>query len=659
MRIKMKLRWISILLTCALILSVSMTPSALAYSSYPLQPADTEVASALDYLRGVQQTDGSISDFATSAWATMAIAAAGEDPGSWKVDSNPSIVDYLASNAGSASSVNDYARTTLAAVAADEDPTNFGGVDLVASLEASYDGTQIGDAGLLNDDFWGVLALISAGKSPSSDIVANAVAFIKSNQNSDGGWSWGVGADSDVDDAAAAIMALVAAGESASSTAVQDGLAYIKSTQMDNGGFEAWGATNSATDSWAIDAIAAAGQDPTSASWQSGSSNDPVDDLLTFQNQDGSFNWQPATPSNVALMTAYAIPALVGNPYPVKALAPEPAAGETVNIRIEGQYSTIWQGDVTVTESTIVDDQGVSHNLPDPTALGAVDEASQAGGFPYVVQDTAYGLYLYSVNGEEPAGTSGWMYRVDYVSPMVGAAAFVLGQTTPPTPPHTELLFFWGAWDALPSRLQVDKTAVAVDEVFTATVTYYDDNTGTWAPLEGATVHADHQDYQTAADGTVAISVDHSATLEVYAEMTGYVRSEKATVTVTGGSGGDPSSQGPVSLSATIIPAISIEVAPSSLNFGLLGPRDISAPQPITITNTGAWTALVTAEVTGSADGLFVEGLNLDGSPWSLFETTVARGDSGTTQATLAVPEDYSGVGDMAGALILWATEAP
>jgi iron complex transport system substrate-binding protein len=464
------------------ILSVSMMPSALAYASYPLQPTDTEVADALDYLRGELQTDGSIGDFATSAWATMAVAAAGEDPNTWKVASNPSIVDYLASNASSAVLVNDYSRMILASVAADEDPTAFGGTDFVALVEASYDGTQIDDAGLLNDDFWAILALVSAGKNPASDIVANPMAFVKSNQNGDGGWGWGVGSDSDADDTAAAIMALVAAGELASSTAIQNALAYIKSTQMDNGGFESWGATNSATDSWGIDAIAAAGEDPTSAAWQSGSGNDPVDDLLTFQNADGSFNWQPTTPSNVALMTAYAISALLGEPYPVKSLPPEPAAGETVGIRIEGQSSTIWQGDVTVTESTITDEGGVSHHLPDPTALGALDEASQAGGFPYVVQDTAYGLYLYSVNGEEPAGMSGWMYLVDYNSPMVGAADFILGQTTPPNPPHTGIVFFWGAWDDTPSRLVVDKAAVAVDEVFTATVTYYDSSGGTTAP---------------------------------------------------------------------------------------------------------------------------------------------------------------------------------
>lgn len=321
MRFKAKgVTLISALLICALLMTALLSVKAVAWTTYPLQPTDTEVANALNYLRGEQGVDGGISDFATSAWATMAIAAAGDDPHDWKVGGNPSIVDYLAANAGSASLVTDYERMILAIATADEDPTNFGGVDFVALLEAAYDGTQIGDSSLLNDDFWGLMALISAGESQGAEVVVNIAAFIKANQNIDGGWSWGVGQDSDVDDTAAAIMALIAAGEPQGSTAIQDALAYIKSTQIENGGFESWGATNSATDSWAIDAIVAAGQDPTSASWESAAGNNPVDDLLSFQNPDGSFNWQSGTPSNMALMTAYAIPALLGQPYPVKVL---------------------------------------------------------------------------------------------------------------------------------------------------------------------------------------------------------------------------------------------------------------------------------------------------------------------------------------------------
>jgi len=627
---------------------------ALAADSYPFQPSDFEVANALDYLRGEQNTDGSIGDFSTSAWVVMTIAAAEEDPHDWQVDS-ASVVDYLAANAGSASSAIDYARMLLAIAAADEDPTDFGGMDFVFLLEATYDGTQIGDDSLLNDDFWGVMGLIAAGQNPDSKIITDSIAFILSNQNTDGGWSWGVGQDSDVDDTAAAIMALIATGEPQGSTVIADALAYIKSTQVDSGGFESWGATNSATDSWGIDSIVAGGQDPTSANWTSGTGNDPVDDLLSFQNEDGSFNWMSETPSNKALMTAYAIPALLGEPYPVAVLEPTPEEeGEAVTVRVEGQNNTIWSGTVTVSESTIIDDKGGEHHLSEPTALGALDEASQLGDFSYVVQDTAYGLYLYSVNGEEPEGMAGWMYRVDYLSPWVGAADFILGKTTPPAPPHQEILFYYGEWGQLPLKIEVDNTEVGVGEQFTATVTYYDDDTQAWSSLDGATVHAD-QDYTTGSDGTVDITIGTDMTVNVYAKKDGFIRSNRVTVTVGTGTG----ASGEAGLVADIIPAISFTVDPSSIDFGELGPRDTSTPHTITITNTGAWTLLITCSVTDEAEDLYVDGLFLDREMWNLFSAIIERDDYQETDATLTVPEDYTRIGEQTGTIIFWAAEAP
>ena len=141
-----------------------------------------------------------------------------------------------------------------------------------------------------------------------------------------------------------------------------DALAYIELSQMASGGFESWGSTNSATDSWGIASIAAGGEDPTSVNWTSNEGYTPVDDLLSFQNEDGSFNWQSGTPSNKSLMTAYATAALLGKPYPVAILESTPEEGETVNVRVEGQDQTIWSGTVTVSDSTIIDDQDGEQN---------------------------------------------------------------------------------------------------------------------------------------------------------------------------------------------------------------------------------------------------------------------------------------------------------
>ncbi len=655
----LKIQCLRILLIIALLLPcLSVTP-VLGAGPYPYSTGDAEVVKALDYLRDEQATDGSVVDFPTSAWVVMAVAAAGEDPDSWQVGSNPTVVDYLAANAGTAALVGDYSRMILAIAAAGEDPTGFGGIDFLALLEAEYDGTQIGDSSMLNDDFWGVMALVAAGEDAvTSDALQDSVSFILSNQNPDGGWSWGVGQDSDVDDTASAIMALIAAGESAGSAQVTAGLAYIKTTQMDNGGFESWGSTNSATDSWGIASIAAAGQDPTDAVWQSGPGNDPVDDLLAFQNSNGSFNWTPATPSNLALMTSYAVVALLGIPYPVAVLPPqEPPEGVTIDVRVEGQNGTVWSGTVTVNDSTIVDDQGGQHYLAEPTALGALDEASQAGDFPYVVQNTAYGLYVYSINGEEPEGLAGWTYRVDYYSSMTGAADFLLDQTAPPDPPHQEVLFAYSEWGQPPLKVEVDDTTPGVGETFTVTVTEYDDDTETWSPTDSATVYAD-QNYTTGQSGTVNITINSDLTVEVYADKDGYIRSNRVTVTVGAGSA-QPGDTHNVGMTANIIPAISFSVSPASIGFGNLGPRDTSAPQDILVSNHGTWDLRITTTVTDTAQNLYVHGLRIDEVMWSAFSMLVDRNEAEECSATLTVPESYTRTGMQNGTLIFWAEEAP
>ena len=294
--------------------------------THPLSTGNAWVTSALDYLRSRQNTDGDIGGLGISAWAIMAISAAGEDPDNWKVETN-SIVAYLRDNASSLGDIaTDWARSILAIAAAGENPWNFGGVDYVAKLKTYHDGSQIGSASLLNDDFWGVLALISVSESQSSEIITDSVAFIKDNQNADHGWSHVAGGTSDVDNTAAAIMALIAAGESASSSTIVNALSYLKSTQQNDGGFLSEGSTNSAADSWSINAIVAAGQNPTSNDWTK-NGNNPVGHLLSLQIADGSFNWTANLNSNPEWMTAYAIPALLGKPYPLAIVTP-PSDGE-------------------------------------------------------------------------------------------------------------------------------------------------------------------------------------------------------------------------------------------------------------------------------------------------------------------------------------------
>ena len=323
---------ISVITVAVLVLQFAgLASSTLAYS-YPLQADDPEIEDALHFLREAQQNDGSIGGFAVSTWAVMAIVAAGEDPADWKTSSgNPSIVDYLEDNDDliDTGKATDWERCILAITAAGEDPYDFGGIDYVSELKELYDGSQIGYEDTINDDFWGILALISAGEDPESDIIQNSVSYIKENQDEYGGWSWSIGDVSEADNTAAAIMALIAAGESPGSEAIVDGLVFLSDMQNNDGGFPRTypGDSNSSSDSWAIGALLAASENLTASFWTPTGSN-PIDHLLSLQDPaDGSFWWKEDDGSMSRIwMTAYAIPVLLGETYPVaiyEALPPE------------------------------------------------------------------------------------------------------------------------------------------------------------------------------------------------------------------------------------------------------------------------------------------------------------------------------------------------
>ncbi|MCK4387747.1 MAG: hypothetical protein KAW00_03145, partial [Dehalococcoidia bacterium] len=228
----------------------------------------------------------------------------------------------------------------------------------------------------------------------------------------------------------------------------------------------------------------------------------------------------------------------------------------SVYVRVEGQNETIWSGNVTVSESTITDDEGNSHYLADPTALGALDEASQIGSFPYTVYYyDGLGLCILSISGEGD-WTNGpwWQYRVDDYLAEVGANSFILNVTSPPGPPHSEMLFYSSTtFSETPLKIALNKTEVDVGKEFAVTVNAYNDTTHNWLPCANATVHAD-QDYVTSPEGTVDISISRDGSFKVFAEKSGYIRSDKVLVKVGTGEG----TQGQVSLSANVVPAISI-----------------------------------------------------------------------------------------------------
>jgi iron complex transport system substrate-binding protein len=338
-----------------LVFVLSLAPTLSADPAYPLASTDQAIQDALDYLRAQQAGDGSIGGYGDSGWACIAIAAAGEDPTTW-TDGGASLIDYL--KAGHPDITGEFnmgtylARMVLVALAADEDPTAFGswgdtymGVtitngDYLGALMSLYDGTQFlmdltGDpdsARTLNDDFWGLRAVVLAGESATSTMVQNVAQHIIDYQESDGGWTWGTPDHSwyaldstDVDNTAAAVVAL-ALSNRGNSLEVMDAIDFLHTEQDAGGGFSNdWAGVNVQSTAWAVDGIGATRRDPTGVAWMPAGSS-PVDYLLDQQQVDGSFG------SSAVRSTSDVIVALMGQYYRAPSPTPVVVGGEALAV---------------------------------------------------------------------------------------------------------------------------------------------------------------------------------------------------------------------------------------------------------------------------------------------------------------------------------------
>jgi hypothetical protein len=85
-----------------------------------------------------------------------------------------------------------------------------------------------------------------------------------------------------------------------------------------------------------------------------------------------------------------------------------PAFGTRVKVRVEGKTATIFGS----TEPAL--DTG-------PNALAALDTASLAGEFYYHVRSTSFGPFVDQIGRYPGEGFNGWSYKINGVSPPVGA----------------------------------------------------------------------------------------------------------------------------------------------------------------------------------------------------------------------------------------------
>jgi len=288
------------------------------------------ISKALAYLQTKQLPNGGIegwspgvADDFTTIKTVIAVAAARRPVSFLTSVSDTTPLDYLAARA--VTYTHDTTGTlfpgragmlAVAVVAGDDDPYNFGGMNIINELTATYhaatgaysttaqQGWTSGAAGTINQ-LWAILGLAAAQET----VPISATDFLIGLQEPDGGWGWGAGYG-DVDTTALVLQALIASGNvGPADTKVQEGLAFLRNGQADSGGWESWGSLSADSTAAAIQAIVAAGYAPATESWAAANGN-PHTALTGLQAADGSFGGN-------ALGTAHAIAGLAEAPLPI------------------------------------------------------------------------------------------------------------------------------------------------------------------------------------------------------------------------------------------------------------------------------------------------------------------------------------------------------
>ena len=161
----------------------------------------------------------------------------------------------------------------------------------------------------------------------------------------------------------------------------------------------------------------------------------------------------------------------------VAALLVVPAAfALRVHVRVEGKTRTIYGS----TEPSLQ----VGTN-----ALDALESASVAGEFYYHVTATSFGPYVDQVGRYVAGASSGWVFKVNGVSPPVGADAVQLKD-------GDRVLWYWATFGAAggPSTLLLSKTSRNCYRVVS------ENDAGVDSPAAGAVLAVDGRKVRTRAE---------------------------------------------------------------------------------------------------------------------------------------------------------------
>ena len=204
------------------------------------------------------------------------------------------------------------------------------------------------------------------------------------------------------------------------------------------------------------------------------------------------------------------------------ACATAQAAPVTVNLRVEGSTSTIFEGPVT-TDGKLIDKgdgthpcdgtNGGAHPSPVPTMTAALDDAPIPGGWggSWNATFADFAVERIGPEAQDPVNFRYWGYALNYQFPQVGGCQQSVSS-------GDDLLFTFDSFGKPLLKLVGPSRAVAGQS---ATVTITDGTTG--QPVEGATIPQGAG--ASGPDGRVAVTFEGDGVRRVKADKAGAVRS--------------------------------------------------------------------------------------------------------------------------------------
>jgi hypothetical protein len=293
---------------CVLGLNLAALAAFAGNAGAHVSPAQAEHAAdrGVNWFLSNQETSGSFGF--GGDWAMTALAAAGLNAADASTSlADPSAQDFYLGDwqaSGPGTAATDAERAILSGVAGGIQTSRLSTsvVDttksnLVARVAELFDGEQIGEPGLLNDDIFGVLALHHAGAPP--ELLRWIVDYLRTKQLPNGGWSWNTspGAPADTDMTGSVVAAFCAAGVGPGDGDLDQAISLLHGLQdPTTGGFiappEAFGiGVNTDTTSWVTSGLIQCGIDPQGPEWTTAQGKTPLDYLVSMQQPDGHFDW--------------------------------------------------------------------------------------------------------------------------------------------------------------------------------------------------------------------------------------------------------------------------------------------------------------------------------------------------------------------------------